>query len=149
MDEITDKLSVEFGSTIVNMIPGYISTEVDPRLSFNMTKTVKRAKKIIELYEKKGISKERVLIKIPSTWEGIKAAKILQTQGIKCNMTLVFNLHQAIACSEAGVRLISPFVGRILDYYKKTTEKDFLCSEDPGVKSVTEIYNYFKKCCET
>lgn len=145
MNEITDSLSVELGTQISKLVPGYISTEVDPRLSFNPTGTVKRAEKLIEMYKQKGVSSDRVLIKIASTWEGIQASKILQAKGINCNMTLIFNKAQAIACAEAGAKLISPFVGRILDWYKKNTGKEYLPHEDPGVKSVSEIYAYYKK----
>ncbi len=140
-----DKLSVAIGNEILNVIPGRISTEVDARLSFDTAATVKKAHKLIKLYADAGIDKSRILIKIASTWEGIKAAEILEKEGINCNLTLLFSFAQARACAEAGVFLISPFVGRILDWYKASTGKtDYAGSEDPGVVSVTEIYNYYK-----
>ncbi|HZU09226.1 MAG TPA: transaldolase [Pseudacidobacterium sp.] len=138
-------LAIEFGKRILQIIPGRVSTEVDARLSYDTEGTIKTAREIISLYEKAGISRERILIKIASTWEGIRAAEKLEKEGIHCNLTLLFGLHQAIACAEAGVTLISPFVGRILDWYKKNTGKDYKGAEDPGVQSVTRIYNYFKK----
>jgi len=142
-----DKLSVIFGREILKIIPGRVSTELDARLSFNTEACIERACGIIKLYAEEGISKERVLIKIASTWEGIQAAAILEKEyGIHCNLTLLFSFPQAVACAEAGVTLISPFVGRIYDWYRKNTEADsFEPLEDPGVKSVTRIYNYFKK----
>jgi transaldolase len=140
-----ERLAVAFGSKILGIIKGRVSTEVDARLSYDTEKTVATARSIIEQYEKAGISRERVLIKIASTWRGIKAAEILEKEGIHCNLTLLFGIHQAIACAEAGVTLISPFVGRILDWYKKDTGKDYQGADDPGVQSVTRIYNYFKK----
>ena len=139
------RLAVAFGKKILNIVPGRVSTEVDARLSFDTEKTVEVAREIIEQYKKAGIDRKRILIKIASTWEGIRAAEILEKEGIHCNLTLLFGLHQAIACAEAGVTLISPFVGRILDWYKKDTGKDYKGADDPGVKSVTTIYNYFKK----
>jgi transaldolase len=139
------RLAVAFGKKILAIVPGRVSTEVDARLSFDTNATIEQAREIIKQYEKDGISKERVLIKIASTWEGIKAAEILEKEGIHCNMTLLFGMHQAVACAEAKVTLISPFVGRILDWYKKETGKDFKGAEDPGVHSVTAIYNYYKK----
>ena len=145
INDLTDSLAVELGTRISKIVPGYISTEVDPRLSFDTPATVKRAEKIIEMYKARGVGKERVLIKIAATWEGIQAGKILQGKGINCNMTLIFNKPQAIACGEAGVKLISPFVGRILDWYKKSTGLDYTPETDPGVISVKEIYAYFKK----
>jgi len=138
-------LAVAFGKKILEIVPGRVSTEVDARLSYDTSKTIEQAKDIIKQYEDAGISRQRVLIKIASTWEGIKAAEKLETEGIHCNLTLLFGLHQAIACAEAKVTLISPFVGRILDWYKKDTGKDYTGTDDPGVKSVTEIYNYYKK----
>jgi transaldolase len=138
-------LAVAFGRKILDIVPGRVSTEVDARLSYDKEKTIEQAHDIIKQYEDAGISRERVLIKIASTWEGIKAAEQLETEGIHCNLTLLFGLHQAIACAEAKVTLISPFVGRILDWYKKDTGKDYTGADDPGVKSVTEIYNYYKK----
>jgi transaldolase len=139
------RLAVAFGKKILAIVPGRVSTEVDARLSYNTEATVEQAHEIIAQYDHAGIGRERVLIKIASTWEGIKAAEILEKEGIHCNLTLLFGLHQAIACAEAGVTLISPFVGRILDWYKKDTGKDYVGAEDPGVKSVTTIFNYYKK----
>jgi transaldolase len=138
-------LAIEFGKRILEVIPGRVSTEVDARLSYDTEGTKKMAHEIIGMYEKAGISRERILIKIASTWEGIRAAEQLEKEGIHCNLTLLFGVHQAIACAEAGVTLISPFVGRILDWYKKSTGKDYVGAEDPGVQSVTKIYSYFKK----
>lgn len=140
-----ERLAVEFGKKILAIIPGRVSTEVDARLSYDTEKTLNVARSIIEQYEKAGISKERVLVKIASTWPGIRAAEKLEKEGIHCNLTLLFGIHQAIACADAGVTLISPFVGRILDWYKKDTGKDYKGADDPGVQSVTRIYNYFKK----
>jgi transaldolase len=141
-----DKVAVNFGIEITKIVPGYVSTEVDARLSFDTDATVAKARKIIELYKDAGIDKSRILIKIAATWEGIKAAEILEKEGITCNLTLIFSLAQAIACAEAGVTLISPFVGRIMDWYKKEEGVDgYPGAEDPGVKSVTKIYNYYKK----
>jgi transaldolase len=138
-------LAVAFGKKILAIVPGRVSTEVDARLSFDTAATMKQAREIIKQYDEAGISRERVLIKIASTWPGIKAAEQLEKEGIHCNLTLLFGMHQAIACAEAKVTLISPFVGRILDWYKKDTGKDFQGADDPGVQSVTKIYNYFKK----
>jgi transaldolase len=138
-------LAVAFGKKILAIVPGRVSTEVDARLSYDTEKTLAEARAIIKQYDEAGISRERVLIKIASTWEGIKAAEILEQEGIHCNLTLLFGLHQAIACAEAKVTLISPFVGRILDWYKKDTGKDYKGADDPGVQSVTTIYNNFKK----
>ncbi|WP_035347089.1 transaldolase [Edaphobacter aggregans] len=138
-------LAVAFGKKILEIVPGRVSTEVDARLSYDTEKTIAAAHDIIGQYESAGISRERILIKIASTWEGIKAAEQLEKEGIHCNLTLLFGLHQAIACAEAKVTLISPFVGRILDWYKKDTGKDYVGADDPGVKSVTTIYNYYKK----
>lgn len=141
-----ERLAVSFGLKILDIIPGRVSTEVDARLSFDTDATVAVARQIIAQYEKAGIGRDRVLIKIASTWEGIKAGGILEKEGIHCNLTLLFGLHQAIACAEAGITLISPFVGRILDWYKKDTGKDsYAPAEDPGVISVTQVYNYYKK----
>jgi transaldolase len=141
-----DRLAVSFGLKILQIIPGRVSTEVDARLSYDTDATVAKARDLIGQYQAAGVAKERVLIKIAATWEGIKAAEILEKEGIHCNLTLLFGLHQAIACAEAGVTLISPFVGRILDWYKKDTGRDsYPPAEDPGVLSVTTIYNYFKK----
>jgi transaldolase len=137
-------LAIEFGKKILAIIPGRVSTEVDARISYDTEATKKMAREIIGLYESAGIKRERILIKIASTWEGIRAAEALEKEGIHCNLTLLFGLHQAIACAEAGVTLISPFVGRILDWYKKDTGKDYKGADDPGVQSVTRIYNYLK-----
>jgi transaldolase len=138
-------LAVAFGRKILAIVPGRVSTEVDARLSYDTEKTIEQAHDIIAQYDKAGISRDRVLIKIASTWEGIKAAEKLEQEGIHCNLTLLFGLHQAIACAEAKVTLVSPFVGRILDWYKKDTGKDYQGADDPGVQSVTKIYNYYKK----
>ncbi|KAL3785222.1 hypothetical protein ACHAWO_011967 [Cyclotella atomus] len=141
-----DKLAVAFGTEITKIVPGYVSTEVDARLSFDTEATVKKARELIKLYDEVGVKKERILIKIAATWEGIQAAKILEKEGITCNVTLIFSIAQAIACAEVGATLISPFVGRIMDWYKHAKGVDaFEPSEDPGVMSVTSIYNYFKK----
>ncbi len=141
-----DKLAVAFGLEILKIVSGRVSTETDARLSFDAEGAREKARSLIVRYEKAGISRERVLIKIASTWEGICAARQLTREGIHCNMTLLFSMSQAIACAEAGVQLISPFVGRILDWYKKSTGRsDYPPAEDPGVRSVTEIYNYYKK----
>jgi transaldolase len=138
------QLAVEFGKRILKIVPGRVSTEVDARLSYDTQKSIETAHEIIASYEKAGISRERILIKLASTWEGVQAAEQLEKEGIHCNMTLLFGLHQAIAAAEAKVTLISPFVGRILDWYKKDTGKDYQGADDPGVKSVTTIYNYYK-----
>ena len=138
-------LAVAFGKKILEIVPGRVSTEVDARLSYDTQATMKQAREIIAQYDKDGISRERVLIKVASTWAGIKAAEQLEKEGIHCNLTLLFGIHQAIACAEAKVTLVSPFVGRILDWYKKSTGKDYHGADDPGVQSVTHIYNYFKK----
>ncbi len=143
--QVIDRLLVLFGLEILKIVPGRVSTEVDARLSFDREGSIAKAREIIALYEKAGISRERILIKLASTWEGIRAAELLQKEKINCNMTLLFSFAQAVACAEAGVRLISPFVGRILDWYKKSTGKDYAAHEDPGVKSVAEIYAYYKK----
>jgi transaldolase len=138
-------LAVAFGRKILDIVPGRVSTEVDARLSYDTEATLAQARDIIGQYDQAGIGRERILVKIASTWEGIKAAEILEQEGIHCNLTLLFGLHQAIACAEAKVTLISPFVGRILDWYKKDTGKDYVGADDPGVQSVTTIYNYYKK----
>lgn len=141
-----DRLAVEFGLRILQIVPGRVSTEVDARLSYDMKGSLDKARYLIKQYEAAGIGKDRVLIKLAATWEGIRAAEVLEKEGIHCNLTLNFGMHQAIACAEAGVRLISPFVGRILDWYKKDTGRDsYPPAEDPGVVSVTRIYNYYKK----
>jgi len=139
-----ERLAVEFGKRILEIVPGRVSTEVDARLSYDTQATIKQARSIIAQYDQAGIGHERILIKIASTWAGIRAAEVLEKEGIHCNLTLLFGLHQAIACAEAGVTLISPFVGRILDWYKKDTGKDYQGADDPGVQSVTRIYNYYK-----
>ena len=143
--DIIDDLLTIFGEKILQIVPGRVSTEVDARLSFDTPATIEKARKLIGLYEKRGVSKERVLIKIASTWEGIRAAEVLHKDGINCNLTLLFSLPQAIACAEARVRLISPFVGRIYDWYKAKTGQEYTGANDPGVQSVRVIYNYFKK----
>jgi transaldolase len=144
--EMMDKLAVNFGAEILNLIPGRISTEVDARLSFDTKATIARAEKLIELYDMAGANPSRILIKIASTWEGIQAARELERLGIHCNLTLMFSMAQAIAAAEAGATLISPFVGRIMDWYKKADGVDgYAAAADPGVKSVTQIYNYYKK----
>ena len=139
------RLAIAFGKKILAIVPGRVSTEVDARLSFDTEATVKQARSIIAQYDAAGIGRDHVLIKIASTWEGIRAAEVLEKEGIHCNLTLLFGMHQAIAAAEAGVTLISPFVGRILDWYKKDTGRDYQGADDPGVQSVTRIYNYFKK----
>jgi transaldolase len=144
--EFIDQLFVLFGSEILKVVPGRVSTEVAARLSFDTAATIAKARKLISLYEKKGVARERILIKIASTWEGIRAAELLEKEGIHCNLTLLFSFAQAVACAEAGVTLISPFVGRIYDWYKKENGgKEISPDQDPGVASVTRIYNYFKK----
>lgn len=143
--KIIDDLLVAFGQEILAIVPGRVSTEVDARLSFDEQATVEKAHTLIGLYEKAGIPRERVLIKIASTWEGAKAAATCEKEGIHCNLTLMFSLPQAVACAEAGVTLISPFVGRIYDYYKATTGREYSGSEDPGVQSVRQIFSYYKK----
>jgi transaldolase len=139
------RLAVAFGKKILEIVPGRVSTEADARLSYDTDNTIAQARAIIAQYDVAGIRRERVLIKIASTWEGIRAAEVLEREGIHCNLTLLFGLHQAIAAAEAGVTLVSPFVGRILDWYKKDTGKEFWGADDPGVQSVTKIYNYYKK----
>jgi transaldolase len=142
---IIDQLLTLFGREILKIVPGRVSTEVDARLSFDVQATVEKARHLIEIYRAAGIDRERILIKIAATWEGAQAAKIVQKEGIQCNLTLMFSLPQAVACAEAGARLISPFVGRIYDWYKKSTGKEYVGVEDPGVKSVKQIYAYYKK----
>ena len=145
VDHAIDELSVEFGKRILKIVPGRVSTEVDARLSFDEAGTIAKAKKLISMYESAGVGKQRILIKIASTWEGIRAAEKLEAEGIHCNLTLLFGMHQAIACAEAKATLISPFVGRILDFFlKKTGKASYAPAEDPGVVSVTRIYEYFK-----
>jgi transaldolase len=146
MDLVVDKCAVNFGCEIVKIVPGYVSTEVDARLSFDAEANIARARRIIGLYEEAGVGRDRILIKLASTWEGIKAAEVLEKEGIHCNMTLMFNFAQAVAAAEAGATLISPFVGRILDWHKKASGRDsYPAAEDPGVVSVSTIYNYYKK----
>lgn len=143
--DATDRLAVAFGTEITKLVPGYVSTEVDARLSYDVEGTIAKAKKIIGLYKEKGIDKSRILIKIASTYEGIKAAEVLEKEGITCNMTLLFNFYQAIAAAQAKATLISPFVGRILDWYKANKKEEYTHETDPGVLSVRQIYNYYKK----
>lgn len=145
VDAIMDEVLVRFGIEILNIVPGRVSTEVDARLSFDTEGTIAKAKEIIALYEKKGISRDRILIKIASTWEGINAAAELEKEGIHCNLTLLFSMAQAIHCAESKVTLISPFVGRIMDWYKAKEGRTFEAAEDPGVLSVQAIYDYYKK----
>jgi transaldolase len=150
MEEVVDEVLVRFGREILKVVPGRVSTEVDARLSFDTACTVQRARRIMAMYEAAGVGRERVLIKIAATWEGIQAARILEHEGIHCNLTLLFSFCQAVACGDAGVRLISPFVGRIYDWYKKTAgsawdEAANAGANDPGVKSVAQIYTYYKK----
>lgn len=141
-----DKLAVAFGTEITKIVPGYVSTEVDARLSFDTGGSIQKARDLIRMYEEVGVGKERILIKLAATWEGIQAAKVLEMEGITCNLTLIFSIAQAIACAEVGTTLISPFVGRIMDWHKKCRGVDkFAPAEDPGVMSVTAIFNYFKK----
>jgi len=139
------RLAIAFGKKILTIVPGRVSTEVDARLSYDTAATIAQARSIIAQYDKEGIGRNRILVKIASTWEGIRAAEVLEKEGIHCNLTLLFGLHQAIAAAEAGATLISPFVGRILDWYKKDTGKEYHGAEDPGVQSVTKVYNYYKK----
>ncbi len=145
IEDICDHLLVQFGTDILGIVPGRVSTETDARLSYDVEGSIKKARQLIKLYEERKISRERVLIKIASTWEGLAAAEQLQKEGIRCNLTLMFSLPQAIRAAEAKVQLISPFVGRIYDWYKAHEKRDYTGAEDPGVQSVTEIYNYYKK----
>lgn len=145
IDAIIDNLLIAFGVEILKFVPGRVSTEIDAALSFDTEATVAKGRELIALYEAAGVSRERVLIKIASTWEGIRAAEILEKDGIHCNLTLLFSLCQAIACAEAGVKLISPFVGRIYDWYKKSSGTDYQGADDPGVQSVKRIYQYYRK----
>ena len=145
IDYISDQLAIAFGIELTKIVPGYVSTEVDADLSFDTSGTIEKAKQIINSYEQSGIPKNRILIKVAGTWEGIQAVKKLEAEGISCNCTLIFSLTQAVACAEAGAFLISPFVGRILDWFKSNTSHDYDSSNDPGVESVAKIYNYFKK----
>ncbi len=143
--EIIDHLLVAFGLKILAIIPGRVSTETDARLSFDTEGTIAKGRHLIALYEAAGIARERILIKVASTWEGIRAAEVLEKEGIRCNMTLLFSLPQAVAAADAGAQLISPFVGRILDWHKKSTGQDYAAADDPGVLSVKRIYDYYKK----
>ena len=145
VEDVIDHVLVNFGMEILKIVPGRVSTETDARLSFDTAGTLAKARQLIALYEARDIRRERVLIKIASTWEGIRAAEVLEREGIRCNLTLLFSFAQAVACAEAGVQLISPFVGRILDWYKAAMKRDYVGAEDPGVVSVTQIYNYYKK----
>ena len=145
VEDIIDHLLVQFGCDILEIVPGRVSTETDARLSFDVEGSIKKARRLIELYEERKIPRERVLIKVASTWEGINAEEQLQKEGIKCNLTLLFSLPQAVRCAEAKVQLISPFVGRIYDWYKAHEKRDYTGPEDPGVQSVREIYTYYKK----
>src|SRR6267154_2020326 len=145
IEDICDHLLVQFGCDILEIVPGRVSTETDARLSFYVEGSIKKARQLVKLYEERKIPRERVLIKIASTWEGINAAEQLQKEGIRCNLTLMFSLPQAVRCAEANVQLISPFVGRIYDWYKAANKRDYTGPEDPGVQSVKEIYNYYKK----
>jgi transaldolase len=145
LEDACDMLAVNIGKEILKIIPGRISTEVDARLSYNTDKSIQKARKLIKMYNDAGISNERILIKLASTWEGIRAAEVLEKEGINCNLTLLFSFAQARASAEAGVFLISPFVGRIMDWYKAKEGRDFDAQEDPGVLSVTDIYNYYKE----
>jgi transaldolase len=143
--EIVDRLLIAFGLEILKLVPGRVSTETDARLSFDTQGTITKGRALISLYEAAGIPRERVLIKIASTWEGIRAAEVLQKEGIRCNMTLLFSLPQAVACAQANAQLISPFVGRIYDWYKKSTGQEYTGADDPGVQSVKRIYTYYRK----
>ena len=145
IEDIIDHVLVAFGKSILEIVPGRVSTETDARLSFDTEGTITKARHLIGLYEELGISRDRVLIKIASTWEGIRAAEVLEKEGIRCNLTLLFSLPQAVACADAKVQLISPFVGRIYDWFKAANKRDYTGAEDPGVQSVTTIYNYYKK----
>lgn len=145
VSQIMDYILVLFGMEILKIVPGRVSTETDADLSFNTQGLIDKAHKFIDLYKQNGIARERILIKIATTWEGVRAAEVLQKEGINCNMTLLFSMPQAVACAEAKAKLISPFVGRIMDWYKAKEKKDFAPAEDPGVKSVQEIYTYYKK----
>src|ERR671935_81670 len=145
IEDICDHLLVQFGSDILEIVPGRVSTETDARLSFDVEGSIKKARRLIKLYEERTIPRERILIKIASTWEGLNAAEQLQREGIRCNLTLMFSLPQAVRAAEAKVQLISPFVGRIYDWYKKENKRDYQGAEDPGVQSVQEIYTYYKK----
>jgi len=144
MSQIMDQVLVDFGTEILKIVPGRVSTETDAELAFDTEALINKAHRFIELYKQNGISRERILVKIASTWEGIRAAEVLQKEGINCNMTLLFSMAQAVGCAEAKAKLISPFVGRIMDWYKAKEKKDYAPAEDPGVLSVQEIYTYYK-----
>src|SRR2546423_6818232 len=145
IDDIIEHLLVKFGAEILEIVPGRVSTETDARFSFDTEGSINKAHRLIKLYEEKGIDRERILIKIASTWEGLVAAEQLQKEGIRCNLTLMFSLVQAVRAAEAQVQLISPFVGRIYDWFKKEMKRDYTGAEDPGVESVTEVYSYYKR----
>src|SRR5438270_7736520 len=145
IEDVIDHLLVQFGCEILKIVPGRVSTETDARLSFDVEGSINKGRQLIKLYKERGIEKERVLIKIASTWEGIAAGEVLEKEGINCNLTLMFSLPQAVRCAEAGIELISPFVGRIYDWYKAANKRDYTGAEDPGVQSVQEIYTYYKK----
>src|SRR5438034_2758475 len=145
IEDVIDHLLVQFGCEILKIVPGRVSTETDARLSFDTEGSINKGRQLIKLYEEKGIERKRVLIKSASTWEGIKAGEVLEKEGINCNLTLMFSLPQAVLCAEAGIELISPFVGRIYDWYKAANKKEYTGAEDPGVQSVQEIYTYYKK----
>jgi transaldolase len=145
VDDIMDHLLVQFGCEILKIVPGRVSTETDARLSFDIEGSIAKGRQLIKLYEKRGVARERILIKIAATWEGIAAGKVLEKEGINCNLTLMFSLPQAVMCAESDIELISPFVGRIMDWYKAANKKDYAPAEDPGVLSVREIYTYYKK----
>jgi len=145
VDEVMDQLLVQFGLSILKVVPGRVSTEVDARLSFDFDASLEKARTIISIYEKNGISRDRILIKLATTWEGVAVSKVLEQEGIHTNMTLLFSLVQAVACAEAGSQLISPFVGRILDWHRKQYDRDYEGIEDPGVQSVIQIFNYYKR----
>jgi transaldolase len=144
IEDIIDRVLVDFGREILGIVPGRVSTETDARLSFDTAGSIEKGRQLIALYEQHGVSRARVLIKIASTWEGIQAARVLEQEGIHCNLTLLFSLPQAVACAEAGVQLISPFVGRIYDWYKQAMKRDYAGAEDPGVQSVKTIFDYYK-----
>jgi len=145
VESVIDRVMILFGLEILKIIPGRVSTEVDARLSFDTDASIAKARKLVGDYAKAGIPRERILIKVASTWEGVQAARVLQTEGINCNLTLLFSLAQAVACAEAGVKLVSPFVGRIYDWFKKSTGQEYTGAHDPGVQSVVSIFNYYKK----
>src|SRR3954452_18037785 len=145
VEDTIDNLLVQFGCEILKIVPGRVSTETDARLSFDVEGSINKGRELIKLYEARGIDRQRILVKIASTWEGIKAGEVLEKEGINCNLTLMFSLPQAVLCAEGGIELISPFVGRIYDWFKASTKKEYTGAEDPGVQSVKEIYTYYKK----